>query len=103
MAFLWFAGKGISAVSGEVSDTIEWCGAEYSLDDLKAALQVLLPPDTPEEQLLAHEYCDPWAPSSWEVYNNNGLMLLKALAACQTAPQVHRKTICITACNMHHP
>ena len=82
------AGKGIAALTGPAPDKFEWCGAEYTKQDLKAALAVLLPQGTPDSQLMAEQYCDPWQPASWEVYGDNALMLLKALAECQTAPQV---------------
>lgn len=92
--YLSCAGTGSPAIAGQVSDTIDWCGAEYSLDDLKGALALLLPQDTPEDQLLAQQYSDPWAPATWEVYSDSALLLLKALAECQTAPQVATHRLC---------
>lgn len=82
------AGKGSAALSGPVPDRFEWCGAEYTKEDLKGALAILLPQGTPDSQLLAEQYSDPWQPASWAVYDDNAHMLLKALAECQTAPQV---------------
>ena len=86
-------GKGSSAVSGQAPDRIEWCGAEYALEDLKAALAVLLPQGTPGDELMAQHYSDPWQPATWDVYSHNAVTLLKALAECQTAPQVWRQTL----------
>ncbi|KAL0031777.1 hypothetical protein WJX79_006804 [Trebouxia sp. C0005] len=80
-------GKGSPAVSAQAPDKIEWCGAEYTLEDLKAALAVLLPQGTPGDELMAQHYSDPWQPATWEVYSHNAVTLLKALAECQTAPQ----------------
>jgi len=87
------AGKGSPAVSGQAPDMFEWCGAEYTLEDLKAALALLLPQGTPSDELMAQHYSDPWQPTTWEVYSHNAVTLLKALAECQTAPQVSWQTL----------
>jgi hypothetical protein len=43
---------------------------------------------------MAQHYSDPWQPATWEVYSHNAVTLLKALAECQTAPQVLKHTLC---------
>lgn len=79
------AGQGSQAASGVMADKIEWCGGEYDVADLKAALAVVLPLGTSQDQLLAHEYSDPWAPDTWKLLGDPAQLLLRDLAQAQAA------------------
>ena len=72
-----------------MGDKFEWCGGEYDAADLKDALALLLASDTPQDQLLAQHYSDPWAPDSWKVLGEAAQSLLKDLAQSQTAYNTH--------------
>ena len=80
MFVLLCAGQDCPVASAPMADKIEWCGGEYDVADLKAALAVLLPTGTPQDQLLAQEYSDPWAPDSWDLLGPPAQSLLKDLA-----------------------
>lgn len=82
-------GQGSQVVSGVMADKIEWCGFEYDVADLKAALAVVLPSGTPQDQLVAPEYSDPWAPSTWKVLGDPAQSLLRDLAQAQAASNAH--------------
>lgn len=77
------AGQGSQVASGVMADKIEWCGGEYDVADLKAALAVVLPSGTPQDQLLAREYSDPWAQDTWKLLNDPAQSLLRDLAQAQ--------------------
>lgn len=74
------AGQDSPVASAVMPDKIEWCGGEYDVADLKAALAIMLPMGTPQEQLLAQEYSDPWAPDTWDLFGPPAQSLLKDLA-----------------------
>lgn len=85
MYLLLRAEQGGHVPLGVTADKIEWCGGEYDVADLKAALAVVLPSGTPEDQLLAQQYSDPWAPDTWALLGPPAQSLLKDLAQSQAA------------------
>ena len=89
MFVLLCAGHDSQVASAVMADKIEWCGGEYDVADLKAALAVLLPTGTPQDQLLAQEYSDPWAPDTWNLLGPPAQSLLRDLAAAQATFNAH--------------
>lgn len=87
------AGQDSQVASAVMADKIEWCGGEYDVADLKAALAMLLPPGTPQDQLLAQEYSDPWAPDTWNLLGPPAQSLLKNLAQATFNLHVSVKTL----------
>ena len=67
------------------TDTFEWYGAQYLLDDLQEALVVLLPPDVVPHQLLPEQYEGPFRASTWALCNSSCQMLLGTLASAAAA------------------
>lgn len=82
-------GQGGHVPSGVMADKIEWCGGEYNVADLRDALAVVLPSGTPENQLLAQHYSDPWAPDTWTLLGPPAHSLLQDWAQSQAAFNTH--------------
>ena len=93
MYLLLHTGQGGHVPSGVVADKIEWCGGEYDVADLKEALTVVMPSGTPDDQLLAQQYSDPWAPDTWTLLGPLAQSLLQDLAQSQAASNTH---VCAT-------
>jgi len=62
--------------------TFEWYGGCYTYQDLEQALSVLCPLESSTSQLLPMQYEDVHHPSSWNLLNDDAVILLHALA-CQ--------------------
>ena len=93
MYLLLHTGQGGHIPSGVVADKIEWCGGEYDVADLKDALTVVMPSGTLNDQLLAQQYSDPWAPDTWTLLGPPAQSLLQDLAQSQAAFNTH---VCAT-------
>lgn len=100
MFMLLCAGQDSLVASAVMANTIEWCGGEYDVADLKAALALLLPPGTPQDKLIAQEYSDPWAPDTWNLLGPPAQSLLKDLALATFNLHVSLKTASRRTC-MH--
>ncbi|KAL3139912.1 hypothetical protein ABBQ38_004203 [Trebouxia sp. C0009 RCD-2024] len=85
------SGQGGHVPSGVMADKIEWCGGEYNVADLRDALAVVLPSGTPENQLLAQHYSDPWAPDTWTLLGPPAHSLLQDWAQSQAAFNTHNE------------
>lgn len=83
------AGQGSQVASGVMADKIEWCGGVYDVADLKAALAVVLPSGTSQDQLLAGQYSDPWDPDTWQLLADPAQSLLTDLAQAQALAASH--------------
>ena len=105
MFILLRAGQGSQVASGVMADKIEWCGGMYHVADLKAALAMVLPSDTPQDQLLAGEYSDPWAPDTWQLLGDPAQSFLRDLAKAQAQAAFNAHVslnICSSLVTMHH-
>ena len=86
-----------------MADKIEWCGDEYDVADLKSALAVLLPFGTSQDQLLAQDYSDPWAPDTWTSLGDPAQFLLTDLAQAPAGYNAHVSfDTSSSLTNMHH-
>lgn len=76
------------AAQSHSSNTFEWCGADYSLDDLQQATELLLSPTALEHGNLAEQSMDVWCTTGWAMFKGDAQHLLNALADRRALPEV---------------
>lgn len=67
------------------SSQFHWCGGQYSWADFETALAMLTNGSDESKELLAQRYLDPWEPANWQVFNEDAVTLLNAVASWQAS------------------
>ena len=70
------------------SKLFSWCGGQYTWADFEAALSMVTSGSDVSHQLLAEQRLDPWDRANWQVFNEEAMMLLHAVAGWQEPPGV---------------